>query len=913
MRIRTEPDRRSFAGRTRELMSLCRELDPADGLPGLVEVVGEPGIGKSRLLAEALACVDDGRSTVIAGTADAQGCETFAPLPEDLGGLTALGARRGTDRLLLVVDDTHLASPETEAAMIRLLHRPPARRMTLLVAHRPRQCSTRLLAAIGGSQGRWRHVRLQLAPLTREESLSITSDEVCVRHRSTLYEESLGNPRYLGALAALCRGTACTDESAPDPDALAPLTMEIETLPEPIRAVAYAASVFEGRVSPESLARVTGLDLSDTLTAVGALVDADVLRSNGGRLGFTYRHPVLRQAAYLSAPIGTRLDAHRRAAHALRDEGRPVSDYAEHLSRSESGDGARALLVEAARDVEASDPVTAARWYESVLAQLGEGPAERERRLETVLALARACLAGGRVDRVRALLAEGEALVDGTGPWTREAGDLTELRALLAQIDGRYTEARALLSAGIARTGANDAHRLRTALAATSLWDTGWDWSDGAVLSVVGSEDPVAQAVVLGIHATNRLAGGDVEVARYSAAEAAKVVERRSDGQLARCPEALTHLAWVEAHLDSRDVAIRHFTRGLSIARRGGRHLAVIPMLVGLGTCQLRQGRGAEALARIEEAVRLAELTGAADLIAMALNARAQVWLLEGAVLAARADAQSAINAVSPDSPWWRRARITQGTAHLVEGEAGEAVVALLDGAGDRLSELPVWERPVVAELLCRAEAGRGEYEQALAWAARATAAAEVLGTARSRCLADLALSAAARRPTEALVHALDAIVAGSTSLTCPFEMARAHAAAARALLALGDSGSARRHMERLALSAERTGAGALAALVPKLRAEIDRAEGSPPPVAETRYQLSRREFEIAGLVSEGHTNRQIARQLGMSHKTVETHLGRIFGKLEVASRAEIAAMMGRAEIGVRPHRSRAAAGAVAE
>lgn len=57
---------------------------------------------------------------------------------------------------------------------------------------------------------------------------------------------------------------------------------------------------------------------------------------------------------------------------------------------------------------------------------------------------------------------------------------------------------------------------------------------------------------------------------------------------------------------------------------------------------------------------------------------------------------------------------------------------------------------------------------------------------------------------------------------------------------------------------------------------------------------LSKRELEIAVLVSSGRTNQQIARTLAVSHKTVETHLGRIFKKLIVSSRAEVAAMVGR-------------------
>ena len=52
---------------------------------------------------------------------------------------------------------------------------------------------------------------------------------------------------------------------------------------------------------------------------------------------------------------------------------------------------------------------------------------------------------------------------------------------------------------------------------------------------------------------------------------------------------------------------------------------------------------------------------------------------------------------------------------------------------------------------------------------------------------------------------------------------------------------------------------------------------------------LSEREMGIAVLVSMGRTNQQIARALGLSHKTVETYLTRIFRKLDVCSRSQIA------------------------
>jgi len=70
------------------------------------------------------------------------------------------------------------------------------------------------------------------------------------------------------------------------------------------------------------------------------------------------------------------------------------------------------------------------------------------------------------------------------------------------------------------------------------------------------------------------------------------------------------------------------------------------------------------------------------------------------------------------------------------------------------------------------------------------------------------------------------------------------------------------------------------------------RAEKSPLAAASVR------ETEIAHLVSAGYTNQRIAARLGISTKTVETHMSRIFKKLGVNSRAEVAHAVGRSGTG---------------
>jgi DNA-binding CsgD family transcriptional regulator len=66
-----------------------------------------------------------------------------------------------------------------------------------------------------------------------------------------------------------------------------------------------------------------------------------------------------------------------------------------------------------------------------------------------------------------------------------------------------------------------------------------------------------------------------------------------------------------------------------------------------------------------------------------------------------------------------------------------------------------------------------------------------------------------------------------------------------------------------------------------------------PDPYRTDILGLSSRETEVGRLISGGFTNQQIARRLHISHKTVETYIARIFKKLDVLSRAEIARIFG--------------------
>jgi non-specific serine/threonine protein kinase len=144
-----------------------------------------------------------------------------------------------------------------------------------------------------------------------------------------------------------------------------------------------------------------------------------------------------------------------------------------------------------------------------------------------------------------------------------------------------------------------------------------------------------------------------------------------------------------------------------------------------------------------------------------------------------------------------------------------------------------------------------------------------------------------------ALTAARDAAVArGALTVLWPIEglLARAHQVLRHTEDAERTCADARRTIDRLAQTIEDTQdrerfeRAALDSL-PKLR---------PPSENRAAKQafggLTAREREVAGLVAQGRSNRDIADELVLGERTIETHVGNILSKLGFTSRAQIAA-----------------------
>jgi DNA-binding CsgD family transcriptional regulator len=177
---------------------------------------------------------------------------------------------------------------------------------------------------------------------------------------------------------------------------------------------------------------------------------------------------------------------------------------------------------------------------------------------------------------------------------------------------------------------------------------------------------------------------------------------------------------------------------------------------------------------------------------------------------------------------------------------------------------------------LDEAAAALGELEVRLAGGAHARAGAQ-----RVR-----GLVAAARGDDDTAEQAFTAGLDGDEQATGPFVWAR---------LLLAAGAFARRRGQRRTAADRLDGAierfAALGAEPWLRRAEQERAASglSPRRGGHAPATLTKAEIAVAELVAAGHTNREVANRLIVSPRTVETHLARVFMKLGVRSRTELA------------------------
>ena len=302
------------------------------------------------------------------------------------------------------------------------------------------------------------------------------------------------------------------------------------------------------------------------------------------------------------------------------------------------------------------------------------------------------------------------------------------------------------------------------------------------------------------------------------------------------------------------------------------------------------RGDVAGATRHADEGYALAEQTGQATVGAYVLALRALADAIAGDVDAGRERAERALEIAARTNgrPAEHFARAALG---LLEQSAGrpDAVVRALGPLVDFLRAEDITEPGTARVVPDHVEAliALGEQaaaEELLGWfegnARRLRRTSALVGAARCR-----GLLAGARGDVDGAIAALRAAV--ELPVVVPLEAARTQLAYGSALRRSRQKAAA-----RSALEAAGGGFDAIGARVwgDRARAELARVGGRPP----SSGALTPTERRVAELVAQGLQTKQVAARLFVSPKTVEGHLSRIYGKLGVSSRTELAHRLGR-------------------
>ncbi|CBG68170.1 MULTISPECIES: helix-turn-helix transcriptional regulator [Streptomyces] len=924
----------------------------------LVDITGEAGIGKSRLLGEVCARAHRRGMTVLRGRATEYErrvpfqvfTDALAHLgphaPEGLretdaaalllgrsGAVDRFGLHRSTadllarlaapSGLLLALDDLHWADPASLELLDHLVRHPPHAPVVVAVTRRDRQGPESLAAGLTRGVDTGTVVRLGLRPLSAGDCAELAGPGLPPAETAALHAASEGNPFYfLTLLQARRDGT--TPESSPPPGLGTLLLDELTVLAPARRGIVEAVAVLGEHATPAMVSRVTGRPGTAFADDVHALTRRDLLRTTSQGL-LTLRHPVVRTLVHESTPFLRRAEIHRLAAQELARVGASAAERAHHVERSLTAwdPEAVAVLDEAAAQTARTAPASCAHWLDVALRHLPHTPHHALRRRELTLRRARALAACGGLRESRDLLQELIA-TPRRSPEGPTAGEDQSLRVravvLCAVVErhlGRSTEAVAVLRRELARDPA-PAHvvRLGLELGSAAPLDSETSYArvrtevEAALAAARSTGDEVGEAGVLAVAALGEAYEGNMTAAHRLARQAAALVDSLPDNDLTALCEPLARLGWAEAFLEHYPDAERHAERGLDIARRSGQLYVVPHLLLCLSHVRVQTCRIPSALELADRAEDIARGIGSDQLLAFVLASRAAALVAGCPPGDPRplAVAEEAVAAAGGGVDWWAStAWCIFGWAALMAGDPVRARDAMLQAGGPELQRIQPSMRPLYLEILVTAALLTGMPEEARGWAERARKEAEQLGLPMQRASA---LRSAAHLPlaqgdTAAAADLCAEAAAESARCGAVFWEAQSLLLGAPLEAAAGRDRAATHAWLRGRRLAEAGGSGMLVGLADATRppgggpqapfGSADRAERT-----ERLAALTARELEIAELVAQGLTSQAIADRLFVSRRTVETHVSRTFRKTGVSSRTALAALMARRRAGGR-------------
>jgi DNA-binding CsgD family transcriptional regulator len=916
--------------RDRELSALARhrsELGRGSG--GILSIRGEPGTGKSALLARAVAAArPEGFLVCAVRGAEFEQSWAFGVARQVLGALlrqasdldaVLAGAGRIATRLLepplatappdasfalmhglywacvnasaqapvlLAIDDAHWVDEPSLRALAFIAGRLPEHPIGVLLTARRGDTSPPALAALLGE----RHATsLCLEPLSADAIAAITRERFGADPAATFVRACQrvtgGNPLYLRELhaALLAEHVPPTATAAARVAQIVPrgvtdaLLLRLAQLGTVALEVARGLAVLGDGSHTEDLAALAGVTGDEAGDALDTLARAGIVASSDGP---RFTHPIIRAAVYGELTPFAQARRHGRAAEILHVAGRPDAIVAAQLRRS--------------------------------------GPVGTPWAIETLMREAAATAARGAPDLAAQLIARA---LEEQAPIAERAALELELGRMLAAVDPmrslEHFDTAARLSPDATVRGDAAVGRAMTLIAANH--------ADQAVKVVTDVRPQLG--------ADQREQAMQLDALALAIAPTATASGRReADALRADSPGArglLASLAFRRAIVGEPaevvlPLARRALAQGASLAAQGIDLFLTTTFVLILGD------QFDDALTCLNASLRDAQTHGSLLWFISASSARSFLHYRAGSLPDAEADARQALDAADARMPFWvvqaaaplaltlcaagrpaeaqepvarAASRLTGGAAlhqyallddargaiAYAQGRFADAARAFL-AAGDVLSQLG--ERNPAAfdwrSQAALASARIGDRERAHELAAEEVALARAFGAPRAIGVA-LRRQALVTEPVsvDQLREALD-VLAGSPAR---LEHARALVDYGAALRRTGQRATAREPLTEGLDLAARCGAAPLIA-----RAHEELLAAGARPRRQLRHgvdALTASERRIAQLAADGLSNPEIAQSLFLSPRTVESHLGHVYRKLNIAHREQLPSVLG--------------------
>jgi DNA-binding NarL/FixJ family response regulator len=735
-----------------------------------------------------------------------------------------------------------------------------------------------------------RPIRLEVGPLSLGalNRLLRTRTDLAFNRRmlQRIHETSGGNPFYALELAHAMRGSeAGASETEPLPlgrDLGKLLAGRLDGLPDETREALFVAAAM-GQPTVEAIAAASARAVEDIDAAIRPAVRDAIVRVNGETVEFS--HPLLAAAAYAAIDPAPRRDWHARIAVAAQD----LETRARHAALARPGRNAEVarLLHAAARAAQdRGAPGVAADLFAEAIERLpaaGEGDPGGQR-AAWILEAAPILRSVGAIDRARTLVESALAELP-RGPERSEG--LRLLADLVENEPGGGKRAEALLDRAIVEAGSDARRRARALLdremmeRSTARLDLALPIAGQALEAAEESGDIELQAfahvrtadleILLGL-------GGDDPVARFE-----RAVELDRQVRVDTENSAPVMLAVCLIRVGRLDEARPRLLEGRRRAMAEGDEASHAHVCLFLAELEWLAGGWDEAAAFAAEGLETAEQAGLRMRVGSTGGLVALVEASRGDPERARATAEAAIahcDAVD-DIGYARYGRQVLAFLDLSLGNAEAAARSLDTYVVGHAIEGPkriAFIGDAIEALVRRGEVDRaaGLVDEVAERGARLLRPPLVAVAARCR-----ALVLASRGDLESAEAAGRGSVEAFERLGQPFERARS-------LLVLGEvlRRAKRRRDARATLTDAIEAFDRLGAHLWSTRASAERARVGGRSTVEG---LTETELRVARLVAEGRSNKEVAAELFVTVRAVEANLSKVYAKLGVRSRTELA------------------------